>query len=57
MEELFGIENITINPIAIHLKPNRKARIIIDMLSPHLRKEELEAGIPAIGNSGIDKEE
>ena len=43
VEKEFGLNNITVNPIAIRLKPNGKARIIIDMSSPHLSKAELAA--------------
>ena len=50
----------TVNPISVRLKPNGKARIIVNMSAPHVKdkkKLDLASGIPSSVNSGIDKED
>ena len=51
----FKWEEVTINPISVRLKPNGKARIIVDMSSPHLKEVDLTSQIPSSVNSGISK--
>ena len=53
--ENFEWEEVTINPISVRLKPNGKARLIVDMSSPHLKDVDLTRNIPSSVNSGIDK--
>ena len=55
LEQHFSWEDIKVNPMAVRLKPNGKARIIIDMSSPHLGEVDLDDTIPTSVNSGIDK--
>ena len=49
----------TVNPISVRLKPNGKARIIVNMSAPHVKDKEkldLSSGVPTSVNSGISKE-
>ena len=57
LTELFPGKQVTVNPIGVRLKANGKARIIVDMSSPHLDKDELDldGDVPSSVNSGIDK--
>ena len=48
---------VTVNPMSVRLKPNGKARIIVDMSAPHIRDKEAKADTPNSVNSGIDKKE
>merc|ERR1711923_669463 len=54
--EAEGLKEIKINPIQVRLKPNGKARIILDLSSPHF-DEEQPPGTPLSVNAGINKEE
>ena len=56
LSKVFEGEEVKVNPMAVRLKPNGKARIIIDMSSPHLGKVDLTDNTPSSVNSGIDKE-
>ena len=38
--EAEGLKEIKINPIQVRLKPNGKARIILDLSSPHFDEEQ-----------------
>ena len=58
VEEHWDLASITVNPMSVRLKPNGKARIIVDMSHPHTDKSALLcAPTPASINSGINKEE
>ena len=46
----------TVNPMQVRLKPNGKARIIINMSSPYPKEKDSQE-TPASVNSGIDKSE
>ena len=54
--EAEGLKEIKINPIQVRLKPNGKARIILDLSAPHF-DEEQPPGTPLSVNSGIKKED
>ena len=56
VEEHWNMNDITVNPMSVRLKPNGKARIIVDMSHPHSDTKDIP-DIPASVNSGIDKEE
>ena len=49
-------QDYSINPVLVRLKPNGKARIIINMSSPHHKEGETEDG-PKSVNHGISKDE
>lgn len=55
VETHWETEEITVNPMSVRLKPNGKARIIVDMSHPHLDTDK-NPHIPASVNSGIRKE-
>ena len=59
VEQTFDWKLVTVNPMAVRLKPNGKARIIVDMSAPHIRDREIleDAVTPTSINSGIRKEE
>ena len=50
-------KDISVSPITVHFKPNGKARIIIDMISPHDRKLKIGHGRPMSVNGSIDIDE
>ena len=54
VKETFYITSITINPMAIRLKPNGKARIIVDMSTPHLHNKahQLFASVESLIHKG-----
>ena len=47
---------VSVNPMSVRLKPNGKARIIVDMSAPHSR-DKADPSVPASVNSSIDKKE
>ena len=56
VEEHWKLSDISVNPMSIRLKPNGKARIIVDMSHPHTKKaDKKNPNIPKSVNSGIDK--
>ena len=56
---IFGAVGFKVNPMAVRLKPNGKARIIIDMSSPHHDEDtiDLAGTIPTSVNAGINKDD
>lgn len=56
VEEHWRLEDITVNPMSVSLKPNGKARIVVDMSHPYFDTEK-NPNIPASVNSEIRKEE
>ena len=44
-----------VSPISCQIKPNSRARILVDMSSPHRQNVDLNSDIPSSVNSGIDK--
>ena len=56
LKEEMPWQNYTVNPMQVRLKPNGKARIIMNMSSPY-KKEGDDPAKPASVNSGIRKED
>ena len=56
VEETLDWSQVSINPMSVRLKPNGKARIIVDMSAPHSR-DKTDPSVPASVNSSIDKKE
>ena len=56
VEEHWSLSDITVSPMSVRLKPNGKARIIVDMSHPHSDPKD-SPDSPASVNSGINKDE
>lgn len=53
---LYG-QKLKIIPVQVVPKPNGKLRIILDLSSPHLKKNQMKPGVACSVNAGIVKED
>ena len=52
-----GFKKLKIIPVQVVPKPNGKLRIILDLSSPHLKKNQMKPGVACSVNAGIVKED